>query len=577
MGTGTNFRWLGELRAVAERSYGTTITGLILRDARAEMNNGVLTASSSQFNANGMAASGAKVNGITASDLRVRSENNVTTATVSSVKAGNVVASGAQVKGVTAKNVDIVDRGGVTSVAVKEVQVGATSAAGAEIGSLNIAGVHLSVHNRRIEGSTADIDAGTVKFADGHAENVKLTKPVFVVEPSGTYRASADLSIGGGVLGRMNMGQAHAKLVATSAEIQLNDFTADIFKGQASGSARISITKRGMSHLTAAFNGLDVAGPLTALAQTAVPLTGRATGKVDLSFPGTDFKQATGTITTQLTAESGETTADRIPITGDVSVRADHGTFDIQQVNLQTPASKLKASGQFSFNNDSNLQVDLASSDAAELQSLLINSGLLPDLEEQMNTYGFGLAGQLAFNGTLRGKLTTPDFNGRVSLGSLIVNGTDLGALSAAITMNSVELQIADGRLTERDGGGVTFTLTAPRTGADNIAVNATLDRVNAKSLLSVLEIVKPGSHELHLRPPASYLSDTQSDVSGQINITGIPNAMNGVADLRFGPGSFAGEPLESLVARATFKGANVNIENIDARLQAGHIVASGP
>ena len=77
-----------------------------------------------------------------------------------------------------------------------------TSAAGAEIGNLNIAGVRLSVRNRRIEGSTADIDAGTVKFADGQAENVKLTKPVFVVEPSGSYRATADLSIGGGVLGR---------------------------------------------------------------------------------------------------------------------------------------------------------------------------------------------------------------------------------------------------------------------------------------------------------------------------------------------------------------------------------------
>ena len=47
MGTGTNFRWIGELRAVAEKSYGTTMTGLILRDARAEMNDGVLTASSS--------------------------------------------------------------------------------------------------------------------------------------------------------------------------------------------------------------------------------------------------------------------------------------------------------------------------------------------------------------------------------------------------------------------------------------------------------------------------------------------------------------------------------------------------
>jgi hypothetical protein len=197
MGTGTNFRWVGELRAVAEKSYGTTLTGLILHDARAEMNDGVLTASSSQFTANGLAASGAKVSGITASDLRVRKQDDVTTATVASVKAGTITASGAQVKGVTANNINVEDRAGVTSVVVKDVQVGATSAAGAEIGSLNIAGVRLSVRNRRIEGSTADIDAGTVKLADGQVENVKLARPVFVVEPSGRYRATADLSIGG--------------------------------------------------------------------------------------------------------------------------------------------------------------------------------------------------------------------------------------------------------------------------------------------------------------------------------------------------------------------------------------------
>src|ERR1051325_4693668 len=151
MGTGSNFRWVGELRAVAEKSYGTTLTGLILRDARAEMSNGVLTAQSSQFSANGLAASGAKVNGITASTLQARNENNVTTATVANVKAGTISASGAQVKGVTANNIDIVDRGGVTSVVVKDVQVGATSAAGAEIGSLNIAGVRSEEHTSELQ------------------------------------------------------------------------------------------------------------------------------------------------------------------------------------------------------------------------------------------------------------------------------------------------------------------------------------------------------------------------------------------------------------------------------------------
>jgi hypothetical protein len=86
------------------------------------------------------------------------------------------------------------------TVNIKEIIVGGVSALGAEIASFNIAGVRLSVRAGRVEGSTADINPGLVK--DGSLENVRLAKPVFVIEPSGRYRASADLSIGGGVLGQ---------------------------------------------------------------------------------------------------------------------------------------------------------------------------------------------------------------------------------------------------------------------------------------------------------------------------------------------------------------------------------------
>src|SRR5687767_12409464 len=566
MGTGTNFRWVGELRAAAERSYGTTMTGLILRDARAEMNDGVLTASSRQFNANGLVASGARVNGITASDLRVRQQDDVTTATVASVKAGTVTASGARVEGVTANGIDITDRGGVTSVVVKNVQVGATHASGTEIGTLNIAGVRLSIRNRRIEGSTADIDAGTVKLGDGHAENVRLARPVFVVEPSGSYRATADLSIGGGVLGKMNLGQARASVVATSREIQFNNFTADAFNGRASGNARIALARSGTSQLTADFNNVDVAGPLAAIAGSAVPLTGRATGRVDLTFPGTDVKLASGSVTTQLTAETGDTSADRIPINGTVALRANRGLFDIQQVNLQTPATRLSATGQFSFENDSNLQVDLASSDAAELQAVLISSGLLPEVEEQLRFWNVGLAGQLAFNGNIRGQLQSPDVNGRFSLGSLLVKGIELGSLSASIMMNSQEIRVPDGRLVERDGGGMQFSLVTSRTEESKTSIDATLDRMNAAALLALSPF---SSNE-------QIASGTQGDLSGRVKIDGIPKAMSGSSDLRLGPGKLGGEPLQAMTVRATFNGPNINIENVDIRLVAGHIVASG-
>ena len=566
MGTGTDFRWVGELRAVAEKSYGTTLTGLVLRDARAEKSGGVMTASAGQFTANGLNASGAKVAGITASDLRVRNENNATTATVASVKAGAITASGATVKGVTANDIKVDDRGGVTNVEVKNVEVGATSAAGAEIGSLNIAGVRLSVRNRQIQGQTADIDVGTVKVADGQVENVKLAKPVFVVAPSGSYRATADLSIGGGVLGRMNMGQARATVVATNREIELNNFTADVFDGRASGNARVAIARGGTSQITANIDNVDIAGPLTALAGSAVPLTGRATGRVDLTFPGTDIKLASGSVTTQLTADTSQVSADRIPITGTVALRADRGVFDIQQVNLQTPATRLSASGRFSYENDSNLQVDLNSSDAAELQAVLISSGLLPEVEEQMRSYGIGLAGQLTFNGNIRGRLSSPDVNGKLALGSLIVNGIEFGALSASIAMNEQEMRVTDGQLAERDGGGVRFSMVAPRTGENNTSLEATLDRFSARTLLALSPLSKN----------EQLTADTDGDLSGTINITGIPNAMSGSANITLGPGRLAGEQVEGMVARATFNGPNVNVENVDLRLVAGHIVASG-
>ena len=78
MGTGSDFRWLGELRAVAEKSYGTTITGLILRDARAEYRDGILTASAPQFTGSSLTTPTMRIReGIQATDLRVKSEKEI--------------------------------------------------------------------------------------------------------------------------------------------------------------------------------------------------------------------------------------------------------------------------------------------------------------------------------------------------------------------------------------------------------------------------------------------------------------------------------------------------------------------
>jgi hypothetical protein len=94
--------------------------------------------------------------------------------------------------------------------------------------------------------------------------NLRLGRPRFVVEPSGSYRVSADLSLGGGVLGQINLGAARAQLVATGSQIQLNNFDADILGGRASGDAVVSTARGGSSRVAAEFSPAVFASSLAA-------------------------------------------------------------------------------------------------------------------------------------------------------------------------------------------------------------------------------------------------------------------------------------------------------------------------
>jgi translocation and assembly module TamB len=567
MGTGSDFRWVGELRAAAEKSYGTTITGLILRDARAEYRDGVLTASAPQFNAGSLTTSTARVqSGVQANDLRVRMENGKTTATIATAKAGRIQAGETSISGVTAKGIDVKGDGNVTNVTVQQLQVGETNAFGAQTGSINIAGVRLAVHNGRIQGTTNEIDAGTVKLKEGTVENVKLARPAFTVEPSGRYRASADLSLGGGVLGKMTLGPAHASVTATSDQVQVDNFVAEALDGRVSGNATISLRKKGASRVNADFSNFDVAGLIALSAGRAVPISSKATGKANLTFIGSDFANATGSVTAQLVASPnavGDT-----PLAGDVALTADKGLFQIQRANLQTAATTLTAAGQFSMDQPvSNLQVNLASTDASELQRLLISSGALSDVDAEFQTYGIDLGGKLAFNGTLTGALKNPIVNGHAELGSLIVNQRDLGSLTANISSTANETRVSEGRLVQASGGGAQFSLVVPRGGENNASIDATLDRMNLGNLIVALPFTAQTREQI---------GDTQGEVSGTVRITGMPNAMSGVADIRSNQGRLAGEPMQGLTAHATFSGSSIQVDRVDLNFDAGHILASG-
>lgn len=597
MGTGTDFRWLGELRAASLRHPSGSIAGLVLSDVTAESRDEAMTYYASHLTAARLVALGASVNNLQVSNIRGRTENGVTTASIAGVSTGAITSSGARVDGLGASNISVIARGNVTNVETDALRVGGIEASGAKVGSLNIAGVRLAVYEGgRIEGRSGDINAGTVQLAKtndspgGHIDDLRLTHPVFVVEPNSRYRVSADLSLGGGVLGQINLGSARAALVATNSEIQLNNFDANILGGRATGNATVSTARGGASRVATEFNNLDVGNLIATLTSRPVLITGKATGTANLSFPGTDVKLASGTARVELNAETGDESRGRTPVNGEVALRADRGLFEIERANLRTPASELNATGQFSvMQAESNLQLNLASTDASELQNVLFSTGLLNDLEEKLASYkirlsrpgesefdrkeaekqtSVELAGKFNFSGTVRGKLDKPSIEGRASLDSLLVNGRDLGSLAAGISTTPDALRITDGRLAERDGGGIQFALNVPlREGAGTTSVDATLDNVNAGNLMAAFS---------RLNPNAESLSSLESNVSGRIQITGIPDAMSGNADLRFSAGQIGTEPFQSIVAQATFNGPVVNLTNVVAQLDAGRVTATG-
>ncbi|HEX3561114.1 MAG TPA: translocation/assembly module TamB domain-containing protein [Pyrinomonadaceae bacterium] len=581
-GTGTDFRWLGELHAAAARSGATGITGLILKDAVAEMRDGELSGSARDASASTVVAQGARVGGAQGAGVRfARTGDGKTSVKVASARAGSVVANGAALSGVQASGIDAtINPDSSASVVVERVNVGGMQAAGVRTGSLNVAGVRLTVSSGgRVEGTTEDINAGTVAFTppsavkggaeqQGRADNVRLARPRFTLEPGGRYRITADLSVGGGVLGTMNLGRARAGVVATNGQIQLNDFAADIFNGHAQGSAVIATSARASSSVSASFEGVDAGGLVALLSGNAVPLTGAATGKVNLSFPGTNFKAATGRLDATFSGATGRDESARTPLTGQLAVTAARGVFNVERADLRAGATELTATGRFSFQGGSDLAVNLNSTDASEFQSVLFSTGLVPSVEEKAKDFGIQLAGALHFNGTMTGDLGSPIVNGHFDLASLTAHERDLGSLSADIASNATETRINNGQLREAGGGGATFTAVIPRAGTDNISFDATLNGANAGGLVAALGL---GGKTVSADSLAGL-----GPASGKISVTGFPGAMSGSADLRVAAGRIGSQPYDEIVARATFNGSTVNLENFDARIGAGHVTATG-
>ena len=564
MGTGTDFRWLGDLRTAALRSGALSVIDLIFRDVRAELRENLFSAAASQGSAAQLNFSSARVSGIGVNGVTLRVADGRVNVAASRLGAAAVSAPNTRVNAVAADGVVFTQRDDGAFVTAERLRVGSLAAAGARTGSLNIAGVRLAIINGRVEGQSGDVDVGTVTLEDGRVEGVRLANPRFVVDAQGRYRASADLSLGGGVLGEIKLGKASGNVVASNGQIQLRDLQAELFDGRASGQLVVGTGRGTPSRVQAEFAGLDVGGLLALLSGRAAPIASRATGRVDLTLVGTDFETASGTVRARLnaTGESGAT-----PVDGEIALSADRGLFNIERVDLRAGTTRFEATGRFGLERDSDLRLAINSENAGEFERLVVSTGLIPQLADGLSNYGVELTGRFAFDGSLRGPLRDPSLSGQATLDPFVLNGRDVGTLRAKFERTPTELRVADGRLTERDGGHISFSLVIPREGENNARLDASLERANASALAAAI----PG------------LSESQRDelaqlgkASGRVVVEGFPNAMRGEADLELGPGRIRDEVLRALKAKLAFNGKEIEIAQLDAQFETGRLSANG-
>ena len=307
---------------------------------------------------------GSKVTGLKADEVALTDLPASTDIDLNGVTADRVDSNGTVIRGLSAPEIAIHDTKPETIVYSDSLRVASIDSESATLGSLNIAGVRLTIRQGRIEGRSADIDAGSVELkktetvaGGGRLENVKLARPVFVLEPSGRYRVTADMSLGGGIVGSIPLGAGRAAVVVSNGRAELNDLTALVMNGSLNGSAVIAFSGGGRSTINAGFSGLDLAKLVAMQSGRVIPLEGEAAGRIDLSFNGTDYRTITGTINADIAARAGDA-GDTIPVNGRVELSATNGLFNVDVARLNTDKSQLTATGRFDLrNDDSNLDL----------------------------------------------------------------------------------------------------------------------------------------------------------------------------------------------------------------------------
>ncbi len=518
-------------------------------------------------------AGDARLRNITADQFVFADRPNSTDLAAKNLRADQLNADGTVITGLEVPSVTLKDTQAETVIYSDNVRVAKIDAGSAVLGTMNIAGVRLTIRQGRVEARSNDIDAGTVTLTKsdtlqngGTLSEVKIAKPVFILEPSGRYRASADMSLGGGTVGNIPLGAATSRVEVTNGRVDLKDLNAQVMEGNVAGNASLALNKRGTSSIQANFTELDLAKVAALQGGSVLPLEGKTNGSIDLTMAGTDHRTISGKVIADITANAGDNNTSKIPINGNIRLSATDGLFNVDNAKLATEQSELTAAGRFDLKNqNSDLNLALNSKDAGEIERIIRIFGISPTFEQEFDAREAEVEGDLVFNGRITGNLTDPVIEGKASLEMLSLRGTQVGSISTDLNVDPLGVKLSNGLLNEVDGGTIAFAVDIPAAGTNNIAVKATLNNINAGRLLAAIPADLP-----------AQLRGLNGKTSGTIDLAGLPDNSQGRVDLKASQGVVAGQNFDALRVNAIFQGTRIDLREASITVNGGTLDAVG-
>lgn len=368
-------------------------------------------------------------------------------------------------------------------------------------------------------------------------------------------------------------GSIRAKIAIEGDTLDVPTFTAAVYGGSVTGSARARLAETGSSTMAARFTNIDIDKAIGAASADAPRIRGRANGTVSLAWPGTRVQASTGKVNATVDGSvDGEQGA--IPVDGTIALSATPGRFVIDTAEFRSGGSSVSATGTIGWDRRSDIRVTANAPEGSDLLALV--SAANPELGETLRPYQINIGGAFDFDGRVTGAITNPTVEGTVLVGDVRIGDVSAGAdvevgtLNASFRRDGSGIEIDDAKIVRVDGGEIAFDLSLPTSPSRPQHIVATVSRF---PLSALRKFGAPDALE-----GFGGLASGTFDLSLPVDTEAkdIPDAARGQIDVSVDGATLRGEPLRAFRFAAVLGETDVNVTALQIATDRGELTGGG-